>query len=55
MINNSIIVIGISCNYAKEIISKYNHVGKKGIENLKNKTLRKRGEKGSIPVYALHF
>lgn len=47
-IKNSAIAIGISYDYAKEIVSKYNHLGEKGIENLKNKTPRKRGGKKSL-------
>lgn len=47
-IKNSAIAIGISYDYAKEIINKYNHLGEKGLENLKNKNPRKRGGKKSL-------
>jgi transposase len=36
-IKNSAVAIGINYDYAKEIVSKYNHLGEKGVENLKNK------------------
>lgn len=44
-IKNSAIAVGINYDYAKEIVNKYNSVGEKGLENLKNKQQQQRGGK----------
>ncbi len=40
--------VGINYDYAKEVLNKYNKLGEAGIENLKNKHLRRRGGKKSL-------
>lgn len=47
-IKNSALAIGINYDYAKEVLKKYNKLGEKGVENLKNKYLRQRGGKKSL-------
>lgn len=44
-IKDSAIAVGISYEYGKEIIKKYNDLGEKGVENLKNKNREHRGAK----------
>jgi len=44
-IKNSAVAIGINYYYAKKIVSKYNHLGEKGVENLKNKNPVRAGGK----------
>ena len=47
-LKNSAIAVGISYDYAKEIIKKYNQLGTAGVENLKNKSTQRRGGKQSL-------
>ncbi|MDY7024450.1 MAG: IS630 family transposase [Cyanobacteria bacterium J06592_8] len=47
-IKNSAIAVGINYDYAKEIVSKYNDWGEKGVENLKNKYRQHKGAKKSL-------
>lgn len=47
-LKNSEIAVGISYDYAKEILKKYNQLGKAGVENLKNKSTQRRGGKQSL-------
>jgi hypothetical protein len=44
-IKNSAVAIGINYDYAKEVVSKYNHLGEKGVKNLKNQNRVRRGGK----------
>jgi transposase len=47
-IKNSAIAVGINYDYAKEIVKKYNCLGAKGLENLKNKQPQQRGGKKAL-------
>ena len=37
--------VGINYSYSKEILKKYNNLGKKGVKNLKNKQRKQTGVK----------
>ncbi|MGB3401125.1 MAG: IS630 family transposase [Microcoleaceae cyanobacterium] len=47
-LKNSAIAVGINYDYAREVLKKYNNLGEEGIENLKNKHLKRRGGKKSL-------
>ncbi|MEB3281827.1 MAG: IS630 family transposase [Lyngbya sp.] len=47
-IKNSAVAVGISYEYGKEIVKKYNNLGEKGVENLKNKKRLHRGAKPAL-------
>jgi hypothetical protein len=47
-IKNSAIAVGMNYDYAKEIVKKYNSLGAKGLENLKNKQPQQRGGKKAL-------
>lgn len=47
-LKNSASAVGINYDYAKEILKKYNELGKEGVENLKNKSPLRRGGKQSL-------
>lgn len=47
-LKNSAVAVGINYDYAKEILKKYNELGEKGVENRKNKHLKRRGGKKSL-------
>lgn len=47
-IKNSAMAVGINYDYAKEIVNKYNSLGAKGLENLKNKHPLRRGGKSPL-------
>ena len=41
----SLIAVGISYDYGKKILNKYNELGEKGVKNLKNKQRKQAGGK----------
>ncbi|MEA5520598.1 helix-turn-helix domain-containing protein [Limnoraphis robusta] len=45
-IKDSAVAVGISYDYAKEVVKKYNDLGETGVENLKSK--HKRGKKSLL-------
>jgi molybdate transport repressor ModE-like protein len=45
-IKDSAVAVGISYDYAKEIVKKYNDLGETGVENLKSN--HKRGKKSRL-------
>jgi len=47
-IKNSASAVGMNYDYAKEIVKKYNGLGAKGLENLKNKQPQQRGGKKAL-------
>ena len=44
-LKNSAVAVGISYNYGKKILKKYNNLGEKGVKNLKNKQRKQAGGK----------
>ena len=44
-VKNSALAVGINYNYGKEILKRYNKLGKKGVKNLKNKNRKQSGAK----------
>lgn len=47
-LKSSAIAVGISYDYAKEILKKYNELSEEGVKNIKNKHRESRGGKKSL-------